>query len=187
MDETRGRARAAAALLALTLLASAGSGATAAMLSRRSEAAENVFSYALVDCSVDEEFNGRVKKNVQVTNDGTTDAFVRAAVIVNWLNADGTVAAAVPAGYGYELTLNPDKTWLTGADGYYYYPLPLAPGQSTQGSLLTCKLTQPEDAQYTLSVQIIASAVQSTPEAAAEEAWSVAVEDGRITKTGVSG
>ena len=187
MDEKRTKARAAAALLALTVLASAGSGATAAMLSRRSDPAVNTFSYANVDTHVDEDFDGRVKKDVTVTNDGTTDAFVRAAVIVTWLDADGSVASAVPAGYGYELTMNPDNTWLAGADGYYYYPAALAPGASTTGSLLTCTVTYPETPEYTLSVQIVTSAIQSAPETAAEEAWHVAVEHGRIVEAGVIG
>ena len=187
MDEKRTKARAAAALLALTVLASAGTGATAAMLSRRSDPAVNTFSYASVDTHVDEKFDGSVKKDVTVTNDGTTAAFVRAAVIVSWVGADGNVASAVPSVYGYELTMNPDETWLAGADGYYYYPAALAPGASTAGSLLTCKVTYPEAPEYTLSVQIVTSAIQSAPETAAEEAWHVAVKNGCIVDTGVSG
>ena len=48
-------------------------------------------------------------------------------------------------------------------------------------SLLTCSVLCPEEPVYTLSVEVVAEAIQSTPAEAAEEAWGVRVSDGVLT------
>ena len=65
--------------------------------------------------------------------------------------------------------------WVKGNDGYFYYRTPVAPGNSTGESLLSCTPYYPEgvDPQYILSVEILATAVQSTPASAVQEAWGV--------------
>ena len=98
--------------------------------------------------------------------------------MVNWLHKDGTVAASVPEGYSYSLTENPDNTWTKGTDGYFYYWTPVASGKSTAGSLLNCTVTYPENPEYTLSVEILATAVQSTPANAVADAWGVTPPSG---------
>ena len=118
-----------------------------------------------------ESFDQTTKSNVQVKNTGTTDAYIRATYVVNWLDKSGNIAASVPSGYSYSLTENPDGKWTKGADGYFYYLSPVAPNASTLGSLLTCTVPYPDNPEYTLSVEILATAIQSVPADAVKAAW----------------
>ena len=132
---------------------------------------KNSFEYAKVSCEVTENFTNNKKDNVRVKNTGTTDAYIRATYVVNWVDAQGNIASSDPAGYKYTLTANLNNSWTKGSDGYFYYTSPIAPGDSTQGSLLTCTVTYPESPEYTLSVEILAEAIQSVPEDAVKAAW----------------
>ena len=139
---------------------------------------ENKFTYASVSCTVSESFNGTTKEKVQIQNTGTTDAYIRATYVVNWLNKDGSIApvpqGTIPNGYELSISENPDKAWTKGTDGYFYYLTPVAPGHFTEGgSLVNCSVVYPENAEYILSVEILATAVQSTPAKAVREAWGV--------------
>ena len=161
-------------LLAIIMLIGAVVGTTVAFLVANTEKVENTFTYASVSCEVEENFDGSKKSNVRIKNTGNTDAFIRATYVVNWLDKDGNIAASVPEGYSYSLTENPDKKW-TEIDGYFYYLSPVAPGASTPGSLLNCTVTYPENPEYTLSVEILATAIQSNPAKAAESAWGIKI------------
>ena len=173
--------KAAVLLTAAVLLIGTVVGSTVAYLIAQTDAVENTFEYAKVSCAVTESFNGSEKKDVQVKNTGTTDAYIRATYVVNWLDAQGNIVASVPEGYGYDLTENPGGKWTEDNDGYFYYLSPVAPGGSTDGSLLTCTVTRPENPEYRLSVEILATAIQSTPANAVKEAWG---EDNPLSKSG---
>lgn len=162
--------RTAVLIMAVLLLLGAAVGSTVAFLIDKSEPVENAFKYAKVSCEVTENFTNNEKDNVQVKNTGTTDAYIRATYVVNWVDAQGNIAASDPAGYSYNVTENPDSKWIE-KDGYFYYTSPVAPGASTQGSLLTCTVTYPDNPEYTLSVEILAEAIQSVPEDAVKAAW----------------
>ena len=172
--------RTAVLLVAIILLISTAVGATVAFLTTKTEPVENTFEYAKVSCEVKEDFNGNTKENVQITNTGSTDAYIRATYVVNWLDSNGNIAASVPEEYRYDLTENPGGKWTKGADGYFYYLTPVAPHVSTPGSLLDCKVTCPENPEYTLSVEILADAIQSEPASAVTDAW-------KYTPTAASG
>lgn len=172
--------RTAVLLIAMILLIGTAVGTTVAYLTTKTEPVKNTFEYAKVSCEVTEQSEDNTKKNVQVKNTGTTDAYIRATYIVNWLDAHGNIVASNPAGYSYNVTENPDGKWTQGTDGFFYYTSSVAPGASTGGSLLTCTVTRPENSEYTLSVEIVAEAIQSTPEKAAQEAWGVTVSDGKL-------
>lgn len=161
--------------IAVVMLIGAVVGSTVAFLVTETTPVTNTFEYAKVSCAVSETFIGATKENVQIQNTGTTDAYIRATYVVNWLNKDGTIAASVPEGYSYDLTENPNNVWAKGDDGYFYYWTPVAPGNSTPESLLNCTAHYPEgvEPQYILSVEILATAVQSTPAKAVQEAWGV--------------
>lgn len=162
--------------IAVVMLIGAVAGSTVAFLVTDTQPVTNTFEYAKVSCEVIEDtWDQTTKSGVHIKNTGTTDAYIRATYVVNWLNKDGTIAASVPEGYKYELTGNPDSKWTYNQnDGYFYYWTPIAPGGLTAGSLLTCIVTeQPDNPQYILSVEILATAVQSTPANAVKEAWGV--------------
>ena len=166
------------ALLAIVMVIGAVVGSTVAFLITNTGPVENKFAYASVSCEVKEDFNGNTKKNVQITNTGSTDAYIRATYVVNWLDAQKNIVASVPEGYSYMLTENPGSEWTKGSDGYFYYLSPVAPGASTPGSLLTCTVTCPDNPEYRLSVEILATAIQSTPAKAVTEAWGVTPTSG---------
>ena len=167
--------RTAVLLIAIILLISTAVGSTVAFLATKTEPVENSFKYANVSCEVTQncDTDGSI---VQVKNTGTISAYIRAAVVANWMDADGNIAASVPDGYSYKLTCS-SGSWAQGKDGFFYYLLPVAPGASTEGNLLTCTVTCTETPKYTLSVEVLAEAIQSTPASAVNEAWSAAVDD----------
>ena len=169
--------RTAILFIAIIMLIGAVIGSTVAFLITNTGSVENKFAYASVSCEVKEDFNGSTKKNVQITNTGSTDAYIRATYVVNWVDAQGNIVASVPEGYSYTLTENPGGKWTKMGD-YYYYLTPVAPDDSTPGSLLTCTVTRPENPEYRLSVEILATAIQSTPAKAVREAWGVTPTSG---------
>lgn len=166
--------RTAVLLIAVILLISTAVGSTVAFLATKTEPVENSFEYANVSCKVTQncDTDGSI---VQVKNTGTISAYIRAAVVANWIDVDGNIAASVPEGYSYDLTCS-SGSWAQGKDGFFYYLLPVAPGALTEGSLLTCTVTCPETPEYTLSVEVLTEAIQSTPASAVNEAWSAAVD-----------
>lgn len=170
--------RTAVLIMAVLLLLGAAVGSTVAFLIDKTEPVKNAFEYAKVSCEVTEKFDQNKKEDVKVKNTGTIDAYIRATYVVNWVDEQGNIAAAVPEGYSYNVTENPDSKWTKGSDGYFYYTSPVAPGNSTEGSLLTCTVTYPVNPEYTLSVEILAEAIQSTPANAVQEAWGVTPTSG---------
>lgn len=172
--------RTAVLLIAIILLISTAVGSTVAFLATKTEPVENSFEYANVSCEVmqDPDTDGSI---VQVKNTGAISAYIRAAVVVNWMDTDGNIAASVPEVYSYALTCS-SGSWVQGTDGFFYYLLPVAPDASTEGNLLTCTVACPENPEYTLSVEVLAEAIQSTPASAVKEAWNVEVDgDGKLS------
>ena len=173
--------RTAVLLIAIILLISTAVGSTVAFLATKTEPVENSFEYANVSCKVTQNCDTDGSSIVQVKNTGTISAYIRAAVVANWIDVDGNIAASVPEGYSYDLTCS-SGSWAQGKDGFFYYLLPVAPGASTEGNLLTCTVACPEDPEYTLSVEVLAEAIQSTPASAVNEAWNVVVDgDGKLS------
>lgn len=168
--------RATVLLMAILMLIGVAAGSTVAYLITKTDNVANTFTYGQVSCAIHEDFTDKThKKDVQVENTGNVNAYIRATYVINWLDKDGNIAASVPTGYSYELKENPNNKWIKSTtDGYFYYPTPVAPGKSTDPSLLTCTVSYPKDLEspeYTLSVEILATAVQSEPANAVKEAW----------------
>ena len=170
--------RATVLLMAILMLIGVAAGSTVAYLIDKTSNVQNTFEYGKVSCDIGETFNGTTKENVYVTNTGNVNAYIRATYVINWVDNDGNIVASdlKAEGYDYELALNPDNRWLVGTDGYFYYPTPVEPGKMTAGSLLNCTVKYPPDLEspeYTLSVEILATAVQSEPASAVYNAWGV--------------
>lgn len=158
--------------IAVVMLIGAVVGSTVAFLVTETKPVENKFTYASISTGIDEKFDGTTKSDVKVTNTGDTAAYIRATYVVTWCDMSGNVVPSVPEGYSYSLTENPDGTWKMIGD-YFYYPTPVEPNSSTLGSLLNCTVTHPDNPEYVLNVEILASTIQSTPENAVTEAWGV--------------
>lgn len=187
---------------ALALLLFVTVGSTLAYIFTKTEPVENTFNPSKVACAVVENnnpdenradivLNDSIKTNVQIKNTGDTDAYIRVAVVVNWMDKAGTkVWATKPVeNTEYSITYANTTNWVKGSDDYWYYTKSVPP---TDGSNLTEilieKATQNKEGpkgtdgtQYYLSIEIVASAIQSTPETVVENHWGVTVENGVIT------
>ena len=157
--------RSVALLVALVVLLTAAVGATLAYILDQTDPAVNSFTPSRVACEVNADGNVYTVKNT-----GDTQCYIRVAVVVTQQN-NGVISAIKP-----EYTIEPETGWIKGSDGYYYYTKPLAVGNSAPS--ITVK---PEDG-YTISVEIVASAIQATTDAV--NAWSggvaTAATDGAV-------
>lgn len=181
--EKRSRAKKPlAALVALVLIIGAVVGGTLAYLAARTDAIVNTFNPAKVDIRIDENFDGSTKKDVKITNTGDTDVYIRATYVVTWKDAAGNVYPEQPQpGDDYTIRFNPDGGWYH-FNGYYYYTYPVAPHASTGVLIDLCTPVAgraPEG--YTLSVNVLASAIQSVPAEAVGQAWRVSIAPGSVT------
>lgn len=181
--------------VALLLLVAVGT--TLAYIFTKTEPVENKFNPSKVSCAVVEDGGkpvaagthntGTEKKDVQIKNTGDTDAYIRVAVVVNWMSADSTrVWATKPVeGTDYSITYATGTGWEKGSDGYWYYTQSVPP---TDGSNLTGILIEnatqlvdkgpvgTDNTQYYLSIEIVASAIQAEGVGAtsAQDAWAKA-------------
>lgn len=99
-----------------------------------------------VDVEVTDEVGGTdndTKSNVVVTNTGNTVAFLRATIIGNWYDRLGkivNVAWDTTDTYGtftYPTPAAGDGSWVLESDGFWYYTLPVLPGEHTNTALFT--------------------------------------------------
>lgn len=186
--------------MSVALLLAVVVGTTLAYILTNTDSVENKFNPSKVSCAVVEAGSdlvaagthntGTEKKDVQIKNTGNTDAYIRVAVVVNWMSEDGTrVWATKPVKStdgtdgAYTITYNlEDNGWIDGGDGYYYYTQPVAKGVLTD--ILITNATQlvakgpvgTDNTQYYLSIEIVASAIQSSGMGAksAQDAWAKA-------------
>ncbi len=141
---------------------------------------KNIFTPTSVPIKVEEDLDGDVKKNVQITNTGNTDAYIRAAVIVTWVDKDGNVYGQSPVA-GTDYTIDWKKDGWVEYGGYYYYTTAVTPNGSTGVLFTECKPLISKDG-YQLSVEIVAQSIQAQPASAVEEAWKINVtSDGSLT------
>lgn len=169
-------------VLALVL---AVAGGTLAWLTANSGPVTNTFTPAQVSCEVDETFQNNVKSAVSIKNTSNIDAYIRAYVVVTWKDAEGNVYGKLPVkDTDYTMTMPNNTKWFKSGD-YYYYPDAVPSGASTGMLIKECKLigTPPADG-YSLSVEIIAEAIQSLPATTVASVWPVTVNaDGTLTVT----
>lgn len=157
-------------LLSMALLLTLAVGGTLAYIVTKSATAENQFENGYVISSVND--------NGQVTNNGNVDAYIRTAVVVNWMDGDGNVYGIKPSCI---LTVN--SGWSQTGD-FYYYTAAVASGKTTDTAPVTVVLTDsaPSSA-YSLSVEIVAEAIQAEGDTdsgnipAYQDAWGISSID----------
>lgn len=148
--------RAVVLLVSLVVLLAVTVGTTIAFLANKTPEVENTFTPSRVACAVNEVTKNQV---YTVQNTGDTTAYIRAAVVVNWVNDAGHVYAKAPT-----YTVTPENTnWVLGSDGYYYYINPVAAGAYIDETL-TVMLDDGSivPTGHTLQVEVVASAIQAT-------------------------
>lgn len=179
------------ALVAILVLLCCAVAGTVAYLVTSTNPVTNTFTPASVSTEVKETFENGVKSDVKIKNTGNIDAYIRAAVIVNWADAQGNVyGGATPvADTDYTLTLKTgeNENWFQGSDGYYYCKTSVASRSETPVLIESCAKTTgarvPEG--YDLQVTILADGIQSEPVKAVSEAWpAVRVGTNGLEKVG---
>ena len=170
-----GMKKSAVLLAALMLIFTVSVGATLAYVIDKDGPITNIFKPSHVACEVTEDAftsTSTEKDNVQIKNTGDTTAWIRAEVIFTWKNTEGQVLGEAVGTDDYTITWKKEN-WLDGNDGYYYYKYPVTPGASTKQLFTDCKpVTANVPADYNLSVEIIAEAIQSKPASVFNDFWS---------------
>lgn len=160
---------------ALAVLLAVAVGFTVAFLVDTDGPVVNTFVPSQVPSEVVENFEGKVKSNVKIKNNGNIDAYIRAAVVFTWQNADGDVYPVTPS-VGTDYQINWKKTNWFEKGGYYYYKKKVAPGATTEELFTDCKPLKAAPADgYTLHVEILGSAIQAEPDYVVERVWGVQV------------
>ena len=171
---SRGRTgKSAALLVSLLLLLTVTVGGTIAFLIDSDGPLHNLFNPSKVTTKVEETLSVDTKKDVYIKNTGDTDAWIRAAVVVTWQNAEGNVYGQAPVeGMNYDITWG--TGWKTGDDGFYYWPSPVAAETGVTGDLIETispKGNPPADGYY-LTVEIIGSGIQNKPAKVFNTEWA---------------
>lgn len=157
---------------------------------------------AEVSCAVVEESSNQAKTNVCIQNTGTTFAYMRVEVVVTWKSEDGKTWPMKPMeGVDYSMQFADKTGWVQGADGFYYYTSAVAPLDDPKTALVNETLTgvlishtkqlkkSPDGfdgTKYSLSIEIIASAIQAESDEAVGREWSndkvlVTAKNGTLT------
>lgn len=193
-----------ALIICLNLVVLLAVGGTLAYIFTSSDPVTNTFTPVTADINIDETFDGSVKENVKVTNNGDVDVYVRAKVVINWLDKDNNILSTQPTGASYQIDWAYDGVTIDGSSasgeelstekannwveygGFYYYTLPVAPGASTDNLIDKVVVTYPNETTYKLHVEILSQAVQAVPETAVQELWKVVIEEGSVTAVPVT-
>ena len=165
----------ASLLLILTLMVSG----TLAYLFTKTEPVENTFTPAHVSCEVTENFNGTTKSEVNVRNTSDIPVYIRVKLVTYRVNKQGQHiggTASVP-------TFTPGTNWVE-HDGYYYYTLPVNPGEMPSSDLLdsislTDSYTDADGGKQV--IEVMAEAIQSSPDKAVGDSWGVTISSGSVT------
>jgi len=156
---------------AIIIMLLATAGITLAYLIDKTGDVANKFTPTEVTCEVEETFENNIKSNVSIKNTGDIPAYIRATLVFNWVDGQGNIAPESVEAGDYTITWPENFNWEKNADGYYYYleivPVDDPATENVDESLtdiLISSIVPVEGAApagYTLSVEIIADAVQA--------------------------
>ena len=165
-------------LVSVLVLAFVSVSGVLAYLTARTEPVENTFTPSEITTTVEENFDGEVKSNVMIQNTGDTDAYIRAAVVVTWQNAEGNVYGKAPVeGTDYAITFDLSNGWVKSSDGFYYWTKPVAKDAFTGVLISECTVLAAAPADgYTLHVEILGSGIQSKPASVITTEWASGVQ-----------
>lgn len=179
------RVKTLALFLGLTLLLAAAVGTTVAYLVTSTPSLVNVFLGSKADCGIVEKFDGEKKTDVSIKNTGDVESYIRAALVISWVTGDGrTVHAQKPIeDTDYTMTFPSKTDWeYCETDGFWYYKKPVAAGETTGILIQECAALKEGPEGYWLSVEILASSIQASPETAVTTKWSSGVDKVEDTK-----
>lgn len=164
--------RKAALILSLCLIFALAAGTTFALLKANTAPVENTFTAAKSETYIDEVLEGNQKTSIKVKNTGTATSYVRAKLVMNWV--DDTTENIVSGDNLPTVELNTDDGWFE-KGGIYYYKTPVGPKDSTANLLQEGKPIKQENAPdgCHLEVTVLAESIQAAPSTAVEGAWKV--------------
>ena len=157
-------------VIATVLLLARAIGGTVAWLSTKDAPITNTFNPSEVACQVEESFDKTTgeKRNVNVTNTGDTEAYIRVKLVTYRTNDAGQHIGGTASLPNFTL----GKGWVKYGD-YYYYTLPVAPKEKPEADLISSITLE----SYTdvdgghQAIDVMAEAIQSVPEDAVKAAW----------------
>ena len=169
--KTYHKGRLTAMVIATAVLLALAIGGTVAWLSTKDAPITNTFNPSEVACEVTEKFDGStgVKSKVNVKNTGTINAFIRVKLVTYRTNDQGQHIGGTASLPAFTLGAN----WVKYGD-YYYYTLPVAPGEMPKTNLtdsMTLVDSYPDTDGGKQAVDVMAEAIQSVPEDAVKAAW----------------
>ena len=170
----KSRSKATLLLASLLMILAVGVFGSLAYLVDTSAEVTNTFIPGKVDPGIEEQFDGSVKENVVITNTGNVPAYIRAMIVVTWVDEKNNVLLEKPV-QGTDYTMSgPVTGWQKGSDGYYYWSEKVSEGEATGNLITECEqLAQKEG--YSLSVEILTQSIQADPKTAVESVWPVTV------------
>ena len=164
-------------VIATVLLLALAIGGTLAWLSTKDSPIQNKFLPTKVTCEV--------KSNVNVKNTGTINAFIRVKLVTYRTNDQGQHIGGTASLPTFTLGAN----WVS-YDGYYYYTLPVAPGERPKTNLtdsMTLVGSYLDTDGGKQAVDVMAEAIQSVPEDAVKAAWGAGFSIGADGSLSVPG
>lgn len=186
-NKKRSSVKAGIVIMAILLTVIVAAGTTLAILLTQTGRVENTFTPSEVTVKVVESFDNTTKSNVKIQNTGNIDAYIRAAVVINWKDASGNMLGETPvAGEGkdYSITYN-ESAWLKIGDSYYHKTVVTA-GGTTENLIENATALQTKTVDgvtYYLNIEILGSGIQSVPDVAVESAWpAVEVSEAEATR-----
>lgn len=191
MNKKRWSNKRLALLISIILVVTCTVGVTLAYIVTSTGSVVNTFKPATIGTDIVEKIEGEVKKSVAVENNSDMPVYVRAQIVVTWKNPDtGEVLGETPVkgadkDYDYNLLAGESYNWIVGADGYYYYKVPVdaTEPENVTDPLITNGVAKHTNGDYVISMEILTQSVQAEPATAVTELWGVTVaEDGTISK-----
>ena len=176
-------------VLSLVLLAGILTAGTIAYLQQEAKLS-NTFVVGQVQAEVSEQFKNDVKSEVSIENKGNVDAYIRAKILIYFVDRNGNPTGEVPiegTDYTMSMDANIDFNWMKSASGYYYHKNPVSPGNKTAVLVKECKKIETslvyKDNNRRLVVDIVGEAIQANAPAV-QDAWGqdVHVENGVLQK-----
>jgi len=163
------------AALALLFITAIGVGTTIAFLTKETGPLINKFVPGEVTTAVVETFENNIKENVMIENTGNVPAYIRAAVLINWVDSEGNISGkALQSGEDYSMVFPDGTDWFV-QGGFYYFKSSVGPGAMTSDLISSIEPLKNKEG-YTLQVDILGSGIQSMPSVAVEEVWPVKVD-----------
>lgn len=166
--------RTALLVLSLVMILSVSVGGTLAYLIAQTGDVTNVFQPGEVTTTTPEDFDKQTKENVRISTAGSNiDTYVRAQIVVNWIEADNeTVSGQKPVeDVDYTISIN-GTDWMQGDDGFWYCKEVVKAGEETPVLINSCApVPNMGPLGGHLQVTILSQAVQASDKAI-EEAWN---------------